>query len=168
MIRTNTFLGFSVAERSHRRILVASTYFVLGALMVLIAAASANAVVFALAWVVLAWNIASGAVLGRLVANTAVPQNIRVGELLGLGLARRPRDPDELDERDIAVRNAACFRAYRVIGMYALILVLIAPGLGNMATIRTFEVLLAPLLAMAVTLPQAIVLWSEPNVPAQG
>jgi hypothetical protein len=136
--------------------------------MVLIAAASANAVVFTLAWVVLAWNIASGLVLGRLVANTAVPQSMRVGELIGLGLSRKRRDPDELDERDIAVRNAACFRAYRVIGLYALILVLIVPGLGNMATIRTFEMLLAPLLAMAVTLPQAIVLWSEPDVPVQG
>jgi len=168
MIRTHTFLGFSVAERSHRRALVLATYFVLAALMVSIAAASANAVVFTLAWVVLAWNIASGSVLGRLVTNTAVLPSIRVGELIGLGLARRPRDPDELDERDVAIRNAACFKAYRVIATYTLILVLIVPGLGTMATIRTFEMLLAPLLAMAVTLPQAIILWTEPDVPAQG
>jgi hypothetical protein len=30
-----------------------------------------------------------------------------------------------------------------------------------------FEALLAPLLAMAVTLPQAIILWTEPDVPVK-
>lgn len=167
MMRTRVFLGLSMAEQSHRRILIIATYLVLAILMGAIIAASANVVIVTLACVILAWNIFSGSLLGRLVANTSVPQSMRFGELIDLGLARNPRDPDAMDERDVAVRNAACFKAYRVIGFYTLVLVLLAPGLGAMATVRTFEALLAPLLAMAVTLPQAIILWTEPDVPIE-
>ncbi|HUJ32874.1 MAG TPA: hypothetical protein VLY23_16445 [Candidatus Acidoferrum sp.] len=167
MMRTREFLGLSMAERSHRRILVMVTYLVLAILMGSIIAASANTAVVTLACVILAWNIVSGSILGRLVTNTSVPQNVRFGELIDLGLVRNPRDADAMDERDVAVRNAACFKAYRVIGIYTLVLVLLAPGLGTMATVRMFEALLAPLLAMILTLPQAIILWTEPDVPVE-
>lgn len=167
MVRTLSFLGFSMAERNHRRVLVIATYFVLGVLMIAIAAVSADVVTVALVWVNLAYNVASAVVLGRLVKDASVFKDVRIGELIGLGLARKPHNPDAMDERDVAVRDAACSKAYRVIGMYVLILVLVIPGLGAMATVRTIEVLLAPLLAIAVTLPQAIILWSEPDVPVE-
>lgn len=167
MLRNPTFLGFSMAERNHRRALVVGTYFVLSALMTAIAAATGDVALVAWAWIVVAWNVASGAILGRLVTNTSIPQNIRFGPLLDLGLAAKPREPDAMDERDVAVRNAACFKAYRAIGMYVFLLALLVPGIKHIATVRTFEVLLAPLLAMAVTLPQAIVLWTEPDIPLE-
>lgn len=167
MLRNPTFLGFSMAERNHRRLLVLGTYSVLAALMAAIVAATADVALVAWALVVVAWNVVSGAILGRLVTNTSMPQNIRFGALIDLRLAARPRDPEEMDERDIAVRNAACFKAYRAIGMYVLLLALLVPGIKHMATVRTFEALLAPLLAMAVTLPQAIILWTEPDLPIE-
>ena len=167
MVRTVSFLGFSMAERNHRRVLVIATYAVLGVLIGAMIAASRNVVIVSSACVVVAWNIVSGSILGRFVANTSVPQNIRWGQLLDLGLARQPYDPDRMDERDVMVRNAACFKAYRIVGFYTMLLVLVIPGLGTMATVRTFEALLAPLLATAVTLPQAIILWTEPDVPVE-
>jgi len=167
MLRTPVFLGLSMAERSHRQVLVVAMYLVLAVLMIAITAASTSVVVFALAWIILTYNVASVSVLGRLVTDMSGLYGIRVGELLSLGLSRKPRDPDEPDERDIAVRNAACFKAYRVIRTYALLLVGVIPGLGMTVTTRLFEVLLAPLLAMAVTLPQAIILRTEPDVPVE-
>jgi hypothetical protein len=167
MMRTSVLFGLSMAERSHRRMLVTATYAVLALLMALFIASPEDLVVVSLACVSIAWLLVGRGILASVIENTSVPQNVRDSELIDLGLTRQSHDPEKTDERDVAIRNAACFKACRVIGFYTIILVLIAPAFGTMVAVRTFEALLAPLLAMGVTLPQAIILWTEPDVPVE-
>jgi hypothetical protein len=93
------------------------------------------------------------------------------GELASLGLEpRRRRREDEPDERDIAVRNSAYFEAYRALAVYSIAVWVASPlflALKASTAARGLQLLIMPLLAMALTLPQAVVLWTEPDVPEE-
>jgi hypothetical protein len=105
-----------------------------------------------------------------LVKDTVLPE-VHGGELISLGLApRRRRGEDEPDEREVAVRNAAYFEAYRVLAMYSIAAWVAWPFIFLLRASTAVQVLLLltmPLLAMALTLPQAVVLWTEPDVPEE-
>ena len=91
--------------------------------------------------------------------------------MTSLGLTSGPRrSEDDLDERELAVRNAAYFTAYRVVAVYSII--------AWMAVIYSFELstsaarslmlwLFISLLTMILTLPPAVILWTEPDVPEE-
>jgi len=91
--------------------------------------------------------------------------------MTSLGLTSGPRrSEDDLDERELAVRNAAYFTAYRVVAVYSII--------AWMALICSFDLsasialplrlwLFIPLLTMTLTLPPAVILWTEPDVPEE-
>jgi hypothetical protein len=95
--------------------------------------------------------------------------------LTSLGLApNRRRNKDEPDEREVAVRNAACFEAYRALAVYSFAIGLaiwaawpLFISLNASTVVRVLQLLFMPLLAMALTLPQAVVLWMEPDVPEE-
>jgi len=173
MLRTPIILGISMAPRKSRRLLVAFTYAVMLALMatVIIVFPSGRPQMDALWFCVLplAYNIVSRAIFGRLVKDTVLPE-IHGGEMTSLGLTHRRRDEDEPDEREVAVRNSAYFSAYRALALYSIALWAAWPLFLRMRTSTAAPVLLMltmPLLAMALTLPQAVVLWSEPDVPEE-
>jgi hypothetical protein len=174
MLRTPTFLGFSMVRRSNRRLLVGTSY---ATLMVLMATlilflpsgrqinANAMSMCFVLAYVVV-----GRAIFGRLVKDTVLPE-VRGGEMTSLGLSpRRRRGEDEPDEREVAVRNAAYFVAYRALAVYSFALWFASPfffSLTASTAVRVLQLVTMPLLAMALTLPQAVVLWTEPDVPEE-
>lgn len=166
MLRTPAVLGFSMAPRKSRRFLVAVTYAVMLALVAAIAAILPPRM-FWLCILPFAYNVISRAVFGKLVKDTVLPE-IHGGELTSLGLKSRRQRREEPDEREVAVRNSAYFKAYRVLAVYSIALWVAWPfcfSLAASAAIRALLMLIVPILAMALTLPQAIVLWSEPDVP---
>ena len=172
MLRTPAFLGFSMVRRNNRRVLVAMTYAIFLVLMaaviiILPSGRQLNAVWMCL---ILAYNVVSRAILGRLVKDTVLPE-LRGDGLTSLGLSPRSRrGEDEPDEREVAVRNAAYFEAYRALAVYSIAIWLASPLLFSLSAstaVRFLLLLIMPLLAMALTLPQAVVLWTEPDVPEE-
>jgi hypothetical protein len=163
-----------MARRNNRRLLVATTYATLIILMVayillLPSKALLNAITMGL---VLAYNGVSRAMFGRLVKQTVLPEPGPGGWIsLNLAAPGRPRrSEDDLDEREVAVRNAAHFEAYRALALYSIALWVASPfffSLRPSMGVRGLMLLAMPLLAMALTLPQAVVLWTEPDVPEE-
>jgi hypothetical protein len=164
-------LGISMAFQQSRRLLVAVTYEVMLAMTAtVIVILPSGRQIDAIWWcLLLFYNVVSRAIFGRLVKDTVLPQP-QVG-LTSLGLEpQRRRSEDEPDEREVAVRNAAYFGAFRVLAVYSIVLWVAAPcffSLRPEAGIRGLMLLAMPLLAMALTLPQAILLWNEPDVPEE-
>jgi hypothetical protein len=152
-------------RRRNRRLLVAVTYAALLALILVVAVLRPWS--WALnsgAWLLLLCVLASWGVFGRVVKQTLYTR--RWGETISLGLAPAPpRDDDKLDERELAVRNAAYFEAYRVLALYCFLFVpfLLKGSIGA----SILPLVAMPLLVLALTLPQAVVLWMEPDVPEE-
>jgi hypothetical protein len=70
----------------------------------------------------------------------------------------------------VAVRNAAYFAAYRGLAVYSIIVWAALPSIFEFSAstaLLLLQLLVMPLLAMALTLPQAVVLWTEPDVPEE-
>ena len=122
MLRTPMVLGISMAPRKNRRLLVATTYSTLLALMAaaIIILPSGRQIDAIWMCFVLGYNVVSRAIFGRMVKDTVFPE-LRGGGMTSLGLAPRcHRSEDEPDEREVAVRNAAYFKAYRALAMYSI------------------------------------------------
>lgn len=162
-----------MVSRSNRRWLVVATY---GTVIVLMAAyilllPSKHMINAVNMCFVLAYLGASRVVFGRLVKATVLPEPIG-GEMISLGLAEtRPRrSEDDPDEREVAIRNAAYFKAYRAVALYSIALWVVSPFFFSLSAptgVRGLMLLAMPLLAMALMLPQAVVLWTEPDVPEE-
>jgi hypothetical protein len=177
MLRTPAFLGFSMVSRNNRRRLVAITYAILLVLMATLIIVSRlggrpHGYPLAVAWwgLLLVHGLVSRTIFGRLAKETALPEP-QGGELTSLSLTpqRRPR-ADHLDERELAVRNAAYYEAYRALAFYSVLAwVALAAITESTASgvILVVQIIFMPVLAMAVTLPQAVVLWTEPDVPEE-
>jgi hypothetical protein len=175
MVKNPAFLGFSMVRRSNRRRLVAITYAILPGLTVaaIIILPSLHhplggaGIAFGLwgLFMVVSWSI-----FGRLAKDTVLPQT-RGGEMTSLGLTPRHHHGElDLDEREVAVRNAAYFTAYRAVAvcwfvvwiasLYALDLSAHTAGLlVSLLGLLLFEVIF--------TLPSAVILWREPDVPEE-
>lgn len=167
MIRTPAVFGLSLVRQGTRRVLLAAIYFVL--LAVILSCAVVFPAAGGLGWILpFGFSLVAWEFLRRMVEGAFFPE-WRPGELMGLGLARRPRR-DQPDERDVAVRNAAGFQTYRVLALYAILLWLALPALlhlSSSAALHALEELFLPLPAIALTLPYAVILWSEPDIPAE-
>ena len=76
----------------------------------------------------------------------------------------------EPDERQVAVRNAAYYRAYRVVAVYLLLIMPVASWMvtGEAALNDVLlEFFALSLFVLVYTLPQAIMLWTEPDLPGE-
>lgn len=151
-----------MVSRKNRRWLVAGTYFVLILICLSVVAIpwTHAYVPIALAFVVfysIGWS--SRLFHSVVVGPTDPPPHLR--SVLGLVRKRRPEDPDE---RDIAVRNAAHYHAYYVIAIYALFacLYLVFSGMNRVPLL-----VLLPIGVFGPTLPQAVILWTEADVPEE-
>ncbi|MEJ2009403.1 MAG: hypothetical protein P8Z30_14825 [Acidobacteriota bacterium] len=94
----------------------------------------------------------------------------RSGQMTRLGLTPGPRDPVDPDEREMAIRNAAYYRSFRIIRAYSITLVLAIPlwqDLGLPIPRQSWMVAFLLLAFVGVTLPQAVILWTEPDVPEE-
>jgi len=175
MLKTPEILGFSMVRRGSRRRLVVVTYAILLALMAVMivvprlaprrrVAGFASSFAFNIAFIVVILPI-----FGRLAKDTVLPL-IHGGEMTSLSLTPKPRREDHLDERELAVRNAAYFKAYRVVAVYSIIawIALICSfDLSASIALSLMLWLFIPLLTMVLTLPPAVILWTEPDVPEE-
>ena len=171
MLRTPAFLGFSMVSRNNRRLLVATTYVILLVSMVVLIVILPSGRRPEAVWtcILLAYNVVSRLVFGRLVKDTVLPE-LRGGELTSLGLASGRVRQYEPDEREVAVRNTAHYKAYRLLAVYSIALWVVAPlywSVTPSTAVHVIQLLTMPLMVMALTLPQAVVLWTEPDVPAE-
>ena len=175
MVKNPAFLGFSMVRRSNRRRLVAITYAILLGLTTtgIIILPSVHHPLGGAGIELGLWGlfmVVSWSIFGRLAKDTVLPQT-RGGEMTSLGLTPpRLHGEFDLDEREVAVRNAAYFTAYRAVAvcwfvvwiafLYALDLSahtarLLVAGLGLLLFVVIF------------TLPSAVILWTEPDVPEE-
>jgi fatty acid desaturase len=161
MLRSTTYFGISMVSRKNRRLLVIGTYVVLilGILSFVAIPWTHVYVPVALAWVLIISVHLSARLFHSVVspAASSAPKLI----LLGLGRKRRSGDPDE---RDIGVRRAAEAVAYELVAVYAFLVCLYAV----FSFVKLVPLLLLlPIGVFAPTLPQAVLLWTEADVPEE-
>jgi len=150
-----------MVSRKSRRWLVAGTYFILALVCVSIALPWTHAYVPIVLTFVLLYSVGWSSRLFHsvVVGPTEPPPHLRT--VLGLIRKRRPDDPDE---RDIAVRNAAHYKAYYIIAAYSLFACLYLVVLGmNRIPLLVF----LPVGMFGPTLPQAVILWTEDDLPEE-
>lgn len=173
MLRTPVILGIPMVRRRNRRLLVAATYAALLVVMATLGVARSRGMDIWAGWILLAVVLVSRGVFGSM-AKQMIWLTRRWHHPISLGLAARPqRNEEELDEREQAVRNAAYFEAYRVLALYCFFLfpflvsssfeLFWSSALGRVA----LPLLGTLLLGIAWTLPQAVILWTEPDVPEE-
>ncbi len=178
MIDDQTFLGIPMARRKNRRWLVAITY---ALALACEAAASVSAfggrasgmwevvwtqvgfMAFFVPWVIFSRRI------------TTNIWGMRRHRIADLGLARGGVEVVDPDEREMMVENAAYRKAYWVVVCIAFTAIFVtalrAVPLGSVIGLPlrpAIVFLVTLLLIVAFTLPQAIILWTEPDVPEDG
>jgi hypothetical protein len=168
-----------MAERSHRRGLVVTVYGLVAALIVGVGLAHGRNPLatgdflgdFNFIFILIFSGI-SRLAFGSLVRQATVPMaNPAHNEWKYISITKAvpytgPGDPDE---RELAVRNRAYYVAFRLIAAYLVLLWLVFLILSKYAgsiSVSLAASLVFPLLVMALTLPQAVVLWTEPDLPA--
>lgn len=181
MLRNVSVLGVDMNRRSNRRMLVLLTY---TAVMVITVAFSL-AVVYVpririellaggMWFFTTVWFLIAYFVFGRIASPFPLVPLFRYPPQLvdrGLGLsATVPPDEPQPDERDLAIRNSAYYVAYNIFmwiclgGFVALPLYENAPPVMHKIIRFTAVILLG---VLAFTLPQAVVLWRERDLPTE-
>ena len=183
MLRNTQYFGISMAPRRNRRLFVMVTYLGFASLVIVHAfrhhAANFNDLGF---YVLICILLAGRTVFGYLVPVSpffyTAAHVSAVPEVKSLMHPERnepfrdeERDPAPLDERDIVVRNRAYYLAFNALMVYTLAVSIVAGFVSDPKfSSRIPAVAIAPYtllaaLLMVTTLPQAIMLWIEPDVP---
>jgi FtsH-binding integral membrane protein len=167
MSRIPTIFGISMVSRERRRWLVVLCYAALSLLILLGFAASSDAARFILMiFAVFAGICIQFVIFYKLAKDTVLPMQ---GANLGLSLNTLWHKSGP-DERQVAVRNAAYYRAYRVVAVYLLLIMPVASWMvtGEAALNDVLlEFFALSLFVLVYTLPQAIILWTEPDIPEE-
>lgn len=168
MLNTPKILGISMAPRKNRRLFVMVTYAILVACLAAIPVVPFWHNRIQAAWGLLFFLIyimGNHLLFGSIVEPFMAYSLRNEEELISLRSAPRGHDPDE---RDLAVRNAAHYQAFRVAAIYGLVVWVAIMGSTTLnGSAVALSILIIPLLAMLWTLPQAIILWTEPDVPEE-
>jgi hypothetical protein len=187
MFENTELFGISMAPRANRRALVVITYSLTAGVIVgcVGLARSIGAIpghsplkspLVLLAWVpiFLVQVVIPGSGNFRGIFGRFVPEqtfSFRRQTIRTLGLARGVEDEQpKADEREMSVRNEAYFLAFKIVAWYAFIFLFGCVGLvsreGEAA--RTAAAVAAiPIVVMLFTLPQAIILWTEPDLTSE-
>ena len=171
------FLGISMAQRSRRRTLVVSIYGLLAALIVGVALAHGRNPLVASDYLggynlvfILVFSGISRLAFGTLVRQATIPvpaDNPNQWKYISIAKPVPYAGPGNPDERELAVRNRAYYFSFRLMAAYLLLMwavFLIVNIKTRSVSVNLTSALLFPLIVMALTLPQAVVLWTEPNV----
>ncbi len=173
MIDDQTFLGIPMARRKNRRWLVAITY------ALVLACETAGPTLALEGWTSRGWALAWSqlAMISLLVPWIIFGRRIttRMWGMFGhripdLGLSPSAAERTEPDERESMVRDAAYRKAYWIVANCVPLFALFVMGMGPLASTPKPVIffLFVLLLIMIYTLPQAIILWTEPDVKEDG
>ena len=166
MFKTTTFAGIPMMTRRNRRALVVGTYLLLAGATVLLGVTKGMKFESPF-WIILVFSGVSRAVFGALIPQETVSER-RIEKPVDLGLAASgPRPDPPPDERDVALRNEAYFQAFRVVAMFSVIvfaLIIMMQDPTSWARLNLLQVFGAVLVVLVLTLPQAILLWSHPDL----
>lgn len=171
MFRATTIAGLSMSSRRNRRLLVVLTYFGIAAMTVVLGVSGATHLQSPL-WLILVFVIVFSGVSRGLFGAVVPQQTLRdrtpkpSGGRFNLRPTREWVDVPE-DERDVAVRNAAYFYAFRFVTLFALlvwfvVLVFQDPKVHIPSVV--LQLLITYLVVLMLTLPQAIMLWNHPDL----
>ncbi len=182
MFEETELLGFSMVSRKSRRILVVCVYLFF-AVFVLAGAVRQSVSLFGVSGLpfIVAVLLLTRYTFGRLVPNYAfnddAMQQVDISgpeEYAITGekpvAVRRPAAMPDPDERDLAVRNSAYFAALRIVTVFLLIVwvAIVVAGHSRIDSGRLVPVVASygvfAALVLLLTLPQAIILWNEPDL----
>jgi hypothetical protein len=176
MFKQARLLGISLKLRSRRRILVVITFALIAACIAVISAQSLTEAADLVAnFGFLVFIVVSRGIFGSVVQQQLFQvyrEGAGRGILPGLGLSRPipPLDPEmvEPDEYEISIRNGAYYQAYQYIAAFSFVVMVVVVWFFSapepLRKFLTFSTILV-LIAMIVTLPQAIILWQQPDMP---
>jgi len=184
MLRNTEYFGISMSAQRNRRLFVLVTYFGFASLVLVHALRhpgnSAGLGFFVLICILLAGRAAFGYLVPVYPFSYTAASVSAVPEVKSLMHPERnerfrdeERDPAPPDERDIIVRNRAYYVAFNTVMVYTLALAVVGGIVSDAQFSKRLPVgaiapyALLPILLMATTLPQAIILWTEPDVPAE-
>jgi hypothetical protein len=161
-----TIFGISMVSRERRRWLVVLCYAAWSLLILFGFAASSGSARFILVlFAVLVGTSIQFVIFCKLAKDAVLPgQEAIFGP--SLNTLFHKSGPDE---RQVAVRNAAYYRAYRVVAVYLWIM----PVTFGWATVEAawykvlLELVAVSFIVLVFTLPQAIILWTEPDIPEE-
>ena len=179
-MHNTSILGISMVKRSRRRVFVTVVYLLLSALIALVIwirhdlFSGSFLSTFNLLFIILFTGI-SRALFGQMCRQDTFPA-AAVGDNKTVswryntifGSYRDPNAVEDADERQLAVRNRAYFKAFQSIAIYTALLWLVIAVISRFRSAIPLDLMalsVFPLLVMAVTLPQAWVLWTEPDLP---
>ena len=172
MLKTPVILGISTVSRKNRRWIVAFIYAIVAFLIANFALIhpAENRFIFVACGI---GAVISRWIFGRLVKERVFSE-ISIGQMTNLDLSPGRRDRSGLDERERALSNWAHYEAFRVLAfcsffvwLFAYVAVPELLVLNPPIVIRVFEGISMALLVLAFTLPQAILLWTQPDVPEE-
>lgn len=178
MFQKTAILGITMAPRHNRRILVGVAYICLLAITAALSTFDPlqhqNVI-----WTYWAVMVVSHWIFGAMVR-----------PMFPVNSAKRSRDPihispnipkprPEEDERETALRSDSYVRAYRVITIYSVVLLLFSPlflpATSNVAFYgmsaykgMALQFFVLSLFVLVFTLPQAMVLWNESDLFSEG
>lgn len=181
MLRNTEYFGISMTARRNRRLFVMIVYLGFASLVMTHAFRHHGANFNDLGFYVLICVVLAGrAAFGYLVPVYPFSYNaVRVSAVPEVKSLMHPerndrfrdeeRDPAPPDERDIVIRNRAYYIAFNALMIYTLAISIVAGFLSDpqfsgrvpLAAIAPYTLL--PALVMVTTLPQAIILWTEPD-----
>ncbi len=188
MFEDTRLFGISMTSRSNRRVLVVVTYavtaMVLAGFYTLMRFITAipdhtylKVLLSFLTWVPFFFVLFAipgigyhRGLFGRLVPEQTF--SFKVPAVRTLGLSRGiPDEQPQGDEREMAVRNSAYFLSFKIVAWYAylylfLCVVPLVTRENEIARVVAFFAAI-PLVIMLFTLPQAVILWMEPDLPEE-
>ena len=166
MSRIPTIFGISMVSRERRRWLVVLCYAAFSLLILLGFAPSSDSARFILVlFAVLAGTCIQFVIFNKLAKDSVLPgQEAILGQ--SLNTLFHKSGPDE---RQVAVRNAAYYRAYRVVAVYLVIMPVGSWRVTGNAGLNEnlLELVWLSFIVLVFTLPQAIILWTEPDIPEE-
>jgi membrane protein YdbS with pleckstrin-like domain len=168
MLNKPKILGISMAPQKNRRLLLTVVYAVLLACAAVIIVPSWAARIppsDVLLFSVTVYVLIEIRVFPKLLKVEEFGE--RSGAMIVHGMKPGSPEMEEIDEREMAVRNLAHLRAFRVIKLYVVLIAitLLVWHEASPSTIFRFAAIALLLLALLTfTLPQAIILWTEPDV----
>lgn len=167
MPRIPTIFGISMASQNSRRWLVLLCYAALWTSIILVFYSTSVAAQFVLTTLMTFVGASIQFVIFfKLAGDTVLPVK-KVAEPRSLGLFRDPpSDRFKLDERQVGIRNAAYHKAYRIVAAYLLLIPIILFTSANSPKMF-LAIYTLTVYGVIYTLPQAIILWTEPDLPGE-